>query len=74
MLVIFQFNNRGINKEFMGKAMEETVAGTTAFKSKLTFQIQHEVFRYIQIKYLYQSFLGGKQHWKASNIIIIIRL
>ena len=42
----------------MGKAMEETVAGTTAFKSKLTFQIQHEVFRYIQIKYLYQSFLG----------------
>ena len=55
MLVIFQFNNRGINKEFMGKAMEETVAGTTAFKSKLTFQIQHEVFRYIQIKYLYQS-------------------
>ena len=25
--------------------MEETVAGTAAFKSKLTFQIQHEVFR-----------------------------
>ena len=68
MLVIFQFNNRGINKEFMGKAMEETVAGTTAFKSKLTFQIQHEVFRYIQIEYLYQIFFGGENNFEKPLI------